>query len=79
MWLRARRFRHQIEISNMRISVVVTTYNRRNLISRALASIFRQERVADEVLVIDDCSSDGTQDFIQNKFPQVKIIRHTKK
>jgi glycosyltransferase involved in cell wall biosynthesis len=62
----------------MRISVVVTTFNRRNLISRALASIFRQECVADEVLVIDDCSSDGTQDFIQNKFPQVKIIRHTK-
>ena len=62
----------------MRISVVVTTYNRRNLISRALASIFRQERAADEVLVIDDCSSDGTQDFIQNKFPQVKVIRHEK-
>ena len=78
MRLRARGFRHQIEISNMRISVVVTTYNRRNLISRALDSIFSQERAADEVLVIDDYSSDGTQDFIQNKFPQVKIIRHTK-
>jgi glycosyltransferase involved in cell wall biosynthesis len=60
----------------MQISVVVTTYNRKNLLSRALDSIFSQKRSADEVLIVDDCSSDETPEFIQNKFPDVKIIRH---
>ena len=63
----------------MRISVVVTTFNRKKSNITGLRIPFLGRNVsADEVLVIDDCSSDETQDFIQNKFPQVKIIRHTK-
>ena len=32
---------------------------------------------ADEVVIIDDASADGTGDWITKNFPQVKLIQHT--
>jgi GT2 family glycosyltransferase len=56
----------------MKISVVVPTYNRRNLLKRALLSIFSQTSLPAEVTVIDDGSTDGTELMIRREFPQVR-------
>ena len=42
------------------IGVVVAAYNAEQLIDQALASLAAQSRPPDEVIVIDDCSTDGT-------------------
>ncbi len=43
-----------------RISVIIPTYNRAHLLPRALASVFAQSLPCDEVIVVDDGSTDAT-------------------
>jgi len=47
----------------MKFSVVITTYNRVTLLRRSLNSALNQT-LACEVVIADDCSSDGTQDYV---------------
>lgn len=50
---------------NARISVIVPAYNAGRFIARALASIEAQTRLPDEVVVVDDGSSDDTAQQIR--------------
>ena len=58
------------------ISVVIPTYNRAHLIGRALASALQELLPQDEVIVIDDGSSDNTQQILR-KFddPRLSVVR----
>ena len=46
------------------LSVIIPTYNRKAYLSDLLQSISQQTYKDVEVIVIDDCSTDGTDDFI---------------
>jgi glycosyltransferase involved in cell wall biosynthesis len=46
------------------ISVILTTYERRGLLARALASVLAQTVTDREVIVVDDGSTDGTAEFL---------------
>lgn len=59
----------------MDISVIVPVYNRAGLIARALTSVFAQSRLAQEVIVVDDGSNDGTGEHVRERFPQVRYFR----
>lgn len=50
------------------ISVIVCTYNRKDMLRQALESLIRQEtngRFSYDLLVIDDASTDGTSDVVR--------------
>jgi len=49
----------------MKFSVVITTYNRLNLLKRAIDSALNQT-IKCEVVVADDCSSDDTQTYLKS-------------
>ncbi len=49
----------------MKFSVVITTYNRLDLLKRAINSAFSQT-VECEIVIADDCSSDGTSEYVNN-------------
>ena len=66
-------------ILNSKISVLVTTYNRSSLLVRALNSIFRQSYTNIEVIVVDDCSTDNTQDVIRDYPASIIYHRHPTK
>ena len=57
------------------ITAVVPTYNRGPLIARALESILGQTRTPDEVVVVDDGSTDDTQERIQAYAGRVRYVR----
>jgi glycosyltransferase involved in cell wall biosynthesis len=50
------------------ISVIVPAYNRASLIGQTLSSLLNQTLPADEIIVVDDGSSDGTEDAARAAF-----------
>jgi glycosyltransferase involved in cell wall biosynthesis len=54
----------QDEIGQHSVSVIVPTFNRAQLIGRAIRSILNQTFRPAEIIVIDDCSSDDTESVI---------------
>lgn len=49
----------------MKISVVIPTYNVEPYIVQAVESALAQTRVAHEIIVADDCSTDGTREVVR--------------
>ncbi len=60
-----------------KVSVIVLCYNNEKTLSACLDSILLQKSAVDvEIIVVDDASSDGTQDIIQRYIGQYpKIVR----
>ena len=52
------------------VSVVIPTYNRRHLLSKALDSVFKQTTPAKEVIVVDDGSTDDTLSELPRTYPE---------
>jgi glycosyltransferase involved in cell wall biosynthesis len=59
----------------MRISVVIPSYNRMHTLERALHSVYEQTSPVDEVILVDDGSTDHSAAMTAHAFPDVKIIR----
>ena len=50
------------------VSVIIATYNRCNLLKRAIESVLRQTYKNYEIIIIDDASSDDTYKIINDSF-----------
>ena len=61
----------------MTISVVIPAWNARVWVGRAIESVLAQTRRADEIIVIDDGSTDGTADVVRQFGPDVRLIEQT--
>ncbi len=63
----------------MQLSVIIPTFNRAALLSRAIDSVFEQTGLNNcveiEVIVVDDGSTDNTADLVRGSFPSVKFIQ----
>ena len=51
-------------MSNILFSIIIPTYNRANLIGKTIASILKQTYTNFEIIVVDDGSSDNTEEVI---------------
>lgn len=61
----------------MRLSLIITTYNRKEALAPVLASALNQTRRPDEILVADDGSSDGTADLVRELAGRTPVpLRH---
>ena len=63
-------------MTNELISVVLTSYNHKDYLGQAIAHILGQTYVNIELIIVDDCSTDGSQEIIKSyaNNPKVKTF-----
>lgn len=62
-------------MNDMRVSVLVPTFNRANYIGECLDSLLAQTVPALEIIVIDDGSEDGTAELLKQYGPRIRYVR----
>lgn len=73
--------RYDFKEYNTKLSVVIPVYNAEKYIRQCLDSILTKQKIALEVICVDDCSTDGTPDILkeyEDKYENVKVIRNEK-
>lgn len=58
-----------------RVSVVIVSWNTRQLLLDALASFLPFQGVSGEVIVVDNASEDGSPEAVEEQYPDVRLIR----
>jgi len=54
-------------------SIIIVTYNHREYLDACLKSVLKQD-YPHEILLVDNCSQDGTVTFVQEHFPEVTVV-----
>jgi len=63
-----------------KISVIIPTYNRKEMLKEGIDSVLKQTEKSVEILVVDDVSTDGTSDMIEAEYGHlgtVRVIKNT--
>lgn len=64
----------------MTVSALMACYNRKEYVEKAVESIEKQLSEEDELLISDDCSTDGTSEFIDalsEKYKNIKVFHQS--
>jgi GT2 family glycosyltransferase len=57
------------------VSIVVVSYNTKDLLRACLASAMPVHTRGGEIIVVDNASADGSADMVEREFPCVEVIR----
>ncbi|SPE40024.1 Glycosyl transferase, family 2 [Candidatus Sulfopaludibacter sp. SbA3] len=66
----------------MNLTILMPVYNERTVVERCILQVLSApipENMARELVIVDDCSTDGTWDILQRlaaKYPQIRLFRH---
>lgn len=65
----------------MKLSILIPVYNEINTITE-LVELVKNIPISKEIILVDDCSTDGSKALIQNKYsaayPDIKLIYHSR-
>lgn len=64
--------------SSSLVSVVIPTYNRAETIEKTINSILNQTYKSIEIVIVDDCSRDNTEQIINEKFSHIENLKYIK-
>jgi glycosyltransferase involved in cell wall biosynthesis len=57
------------------ISVIIPTYNRAHTVIKAIKSVLEQSWIKKEIIIVDDGSTDNTEEIIQPYLSKVKYVK----
>lgn len=58
----------------MKLSIIIVNFNGKHFFDECLRSISLAVQFEHEIIVVDNASSDGSVEYIQTHFPQVKLV-----
>jgi glycosyltransferase involved in cell wall biosynthesis len=61
------------------VSVVIPTFNRIGFLRQAIESVLGQTFRDFELIVVDDGSNDSTPETIENEYPEVRLVRQSRR
>ena len=65
----------------MLLSVIIPVYNEKNTIETVIQNVLAYKDIEKEIIVIDDCSTDGTNEIIEKikkqNLKDIKFFRHS--
>lgn len=56
------------------VASITTAYNAAHLLPRQIDALLRQSRPLQEIIVVDNASTDGTSAMLVERYPQVKVL-----
>lgn len=56
------------------ICAIVVTYNRKNLLEETIRALLQQSVKLNEIIVVNNCSTDGTEDILENFKDYISVI-----
>lgn len=60
---------------NSSVASVTVAYNAASVLRRQMDALLHQTRALQEIVLVDNGSTDGTSSFIAERYPQVKVLR----
>lgn len=63
---------------NVKVSVIIVNYNGEKFLGSCLTSLNDSGKTSKEIIFVDNASKDGSVDFVNKNFPEVKIVRNEK-
>ena len=61
----------------MKLSVVIVNYNVEYFLEQCINSVLKAlAKTSGEVIVVDNCSIDGSVEMVKNKFPQIQLVEN---
>jgi len=63
----------------MELSIIILTLNNKHLLEQCIDSVLRYTKsITFEIIIVDNNSSDGTQELIRSKYPKATLIANEK-
>lgn len=59
-----------------RISVIIVNWNGKHLLEECLSSLMGQTLPPSEVILVDNGSDDGSAEFVEQRYPEVQLVRN---
>lgn len=61
--------------NNMSVSIVILSYNSREDLAECIPSLLSQTYSNFEIIVVDNASADGSEEFIRTNYPEIKLVQ----
>jgi glycosyltransferase involved in cell wall biosynthesis len=63
--------------TELTFSIIIPSYNRKDFLAKTINSVLSQNYFDFEIILIDDGSVDGTEEFVRSEYPQIWYVKQT--